>query len=308
VNFNKYENLFSFVKHRNKFFVISILIIVAGIISYLVSGLNYGVDFKAGTTIDIMVNKSIDQAEAKAFIEKSSGLEAEPVVVGGDNSDRISARFDTVLDNTVTNKIKADAVATYGESVSMEVFTVSADIARELGQKTMIAVLVACVFIGLYVTIRFEWRFALAAIIAVLHDAFIVLAFFAIFQMKIDLPFIAAILTIIGYSINDKIVIFDRIRENQRFAKIRSEQDLIRMVDDSIWQTMSRNINTVIMVLIAAVCLFIFGGESIKLFALAKAIGLVSGAYSSVCIGTPLWFLFKKNTIAAKWQAAPAKE
>lgn len=308
MNFNKYENLMSFVKHRNKFFVISILIIVAGLISYLISGFNYGVDFKAGTTVDIMVHKSIDQAEAEAFIKKSSGLEPETVLVGGDNKDRISARFDTVLDNATTNKIKAEAIASYGENVSMEVNVVSPDIARELGQKTILAVFLACLGIGIYVTIRFEWRFALAAILAVLHDALIVLAFFAIFQMKIDLPFIAAILTIIGYSINDKIVIFDRIRENQRFAKIRSEHDLIRMVDDSIWQTMSRNINTVIMVLIAAICLFIFGGESIKLFALAKAIGLVSGAYSSVCIGTPLWFLFKRNTIAAKWQAAPAKE
>jgi SecD/SecF fusion protein len=145
----------------------------------------------------------------------------------------------------------------------------------------------------IYVMFRFEWRFALAANIAILYDAFVVVAVFSIFRLEVDLPFIAAVLTTIGYSINDKIVIFDRIRENLRFGQFKNREQLAEMVNASIWQTMARNIYTVLAVLIVAVCLFIFGSESIKLFALAKIIGLSSGAYSSICIASPLWLLLK---------------
>jgi preprotein translocase subunit SecF len=143
------------------------------------------------------------------------------------------------------------------------------------------------------VMIRFEWRFALAANIAILYDAFVVVALFSIFRLEVDLPFIAAVLTTIGYSINDKIVIFDRIRENLRFTQIKNGDQLANMVNASIWQTMARNIYTVLAVLVVAICLFIFGSESIKLFALAKIIGLTSGAYSSICIASPLWMVLK---------------
>jgi len=307
VNFNKYHDSFSFMKHRNKFFMISIVITVLGLGMLLFKGLHYGVDFKAGTTIDISVGQSVDKAKAEQLF-KDAGIEPESIVIGGTNNDRISTRFDKELDEAARNKINAAAKAAYGDKISMESNTVSPDIARELGQKAIYAVLIASVAIMIYVIIRFEWRFAVAAIIAILHDAFITISFFSIFQLKVDLPFIAAILTIIGYSINDKIVIFDRIRENLRFAKIRTQEDLSRMINDSIWQTMSRNINTVLTVLIAAVCLYIFGSESIKLFALAKIIGLVSGAYSSICIAAPLWYLLKRGTVGSKWKAAPAKE
>ncbi|TCZ75207.1 protein translocase subunit SecF [Paenibacillus albiflavus] len=297
------------MKHRNKFFLISILITVVGIVSILVSGFHYGVDFKAGTSMDISIGKSITQSQAIELIQKSGVTGEEPIItVGGDKSDRISARFDTELDTASTKKIEAVAKEAFGDNVSFEINTVSPDIARELGLKAIYAVLIASVAIGIYVSIRFEWRFALAAIIAILHDALIVVSIFSIFQLKVDLPFIAAILTIIGYSINDKIVIFDRIRENQRFTKIKTDEDLSRMINDSIWQTMARSINTVLTVLVAAVCLYIFGGESIKLFALAKMIGLVSGAFSSICIAAPLWYLFRRNTVNAKMKAAPAKE
>ncbi len=183
--------------------------------------------------------------------------------------------------------------AKYGDQVSAEVNVVSPDMAQELGIKTIWAILIASVAIMIYVMFRFEWRFALAANIAILYDAFVVVALFSIFRLEVDLPFIAAVLTTIGYSINDKIVIFDRIRENLRFGQFKNREQLAEMVNASIWQTMARNIYTVLAVLIVAVCLFIFGSESIKLFALAKIIGLSSGAYSSICIASPLWLLLK---------------
>ncbi len=199
--------------------------------------------------------------------------------------------------------------AALGNQVSYEVNTVSPDIAKEMGLKAMYAVAIASIAICIYVSIRFEWRIAVASIIAILHDALMVICMFAIFRFEVTLPFVAAVLTTIGYSINDKIVIFDRIRENMRFTKIKSSDDLSRMINASIWQTMARNINTVLTVLIAAGCLFIFGSQSIKLFALAKLIGLTSGAYSSLCIASPLWYLLKKNkSVGSKTRAAAVKE
>jgi SecD/SecF fusion protein len=178
--------------------------------------------------------------------------------------------------------------------------------ANEMKNKAMIAVGVASLAVALYVTIRFEWRFALSAIVTILYDAFFVIAIFSIFRLEVDLPFVAAVLTTIGYSINDKIVILDRIRENLRFAKLKTDADLAELVNTSIWQTMGRSINTVITVLIAALCLYLFGSESIKLFALAKMIGLVSGVYSSICLATPMWYLLKRTSLKSV-KAAPAK-
>jgi SecD/SecF fusion protein len=170
-------------------------------------------------------------------------------------------------------------------------------IARELLTKAIYAVALASIGIIIYVSIRFEWRFALAGIIALLHDAFIVVSVFSIFRLEVNLPFIIAVLTIIGYSINDTIVIFDRIRENLRFAKLKNLDDLAELVNQSIWQTMTRSINTVVTVLIAAVCLFIFGSESIRLFSLAMIVGLISGMYSSIFIASQVWLVLKNKSL-----------
>lgn len=298
-----FKKEFDFMKNRRKFFSFSVIITVLGLLTLLIFGLNLGVDFKAGTSLDISLGQSIDKAKADEKF-KSVNLIPAVMTIGGDNSDRVSVRYDEVLSEDDVNKVQDAFKADYGDQVSLEVNTVSPDIANELALKAIYGIIIASVAISIYVSIRFEWRFAVAAIIAILHDAFIVISMFSIFRLEVDLPFIAAILTTIGYSINDKIVIFDRIRENQRFSKIRSSEELALMINNSIWQTMARNINTVVTVLIAALCLFIFGSESIKLFALAKIIGLTSGAYSSICIASPLWFLLKQKSIGSKKKAA----
>ncbi len=178
------------------------------------------------------------------------------------------------------------------------------ELAKELALKAIYAVLIASLGIMLYVSIRFEWRFAVGAIAALLHDAFMVIAIFSIFQLEVNLPFVAAVLTVIGYSINDTIVIFDRIRENMRFAKVKTFDDLSQIVNRSIWQTMTRSINTVLTVLIAAVLLFVMGSESIRLFSLAMIIGLISGMYSSIIIASPIWLVLKSKTLGANKKAA----
>ncbi|SFE25102.1 SecD/SecF fusion protein [Paenibacillus catalpae] len=294
---------FDFIKHRNKFFLFSVILTLVGILSVSIFHMNFGVDFKAGTNMDILVGKKLTQTEAKDVLEQQGYSDITPTV-GGTNGDRVSARFDDVLDQSKVKAIEDAFKAKYGDKVSSEVNVVSPDIAQELGIKAIYAVIIASVAIMLYVMIRFEWRMALAANIAILYDAFVVVTIFSIFRLQVDLPFIAAVLTTIGYSINDKIVIFDRIRENLRFAKTKNADQIGDLVNQSLWQTMARNVYTVLAVLIIATCLFIFGSESIKLFALAKMIGLASGAYSSICIAAPLWMVMKSKQKPSTKQVA----
>ncbi|TMV52884.1 protein translocase subunit SecF [Paenibacillus mesophilus] len=296
---------YDFVKNRNIFFIASSAITIIGIIMVLLFNMHYGVDFKSGTSLDLSLGKTTDKAQAEQIF---ADAKLSPVIltIGGANSDRVSARYDEVLTEEQVKMLTAAFTSVFGNQVSSEVNTVSPDMANEMKNKAMLAVGVASIAISLYVTIRFEWRFALSAIITILYDAFFVIAIFSIFRLEVDLPFVAAVLTTIGYSINDKIVILDRIRENLRFAKLKTDADLSELVNTSIWQTMGRSINTVVTVLIAAFCLYLFGSESIKLFALAKMIGLVSGVYSSICLATPMWYLLKRSSLRSV-KAAPAK-
>jgi preprotein translocase subunit SecF len=304
-----YKNKYDFVKNRRIYYAISALILVIGLAVTLIAGMNFGVDFKAGTNIDLVVGKTLDKAKVDqilADLTASGDLKSkhtEPTI-GGNNKDRVSIRFEDVLNDAATQKLQDAFKSAYGTEVSKEINTVDPQLAKELLVKAVYAVAIASVLICIYVSIRFEWRFAIAAIIAILHDAFMVIAVFAIFRLEVNLPFLADILTTIGYSINDKIVIFDRIRENLRFTKLKTDNDLIQMVNDSIWQTMARNINTVLVVLVAAGCLYVFGSESIKLFALAKLIGLTSGAYSSIFIACSLWYVLKRKSLGAKKKVA----
>jgi preprotein translocase subunit SecF len=301
-NENTTKIRYDFVKNRKLFYTISLAITIIGLVMLLVSGMNYGVDFSSGTSMDISVGKTLTKEQAEKTL-MDAGIEKAVVTVGGENSDRVSVRISDTLSEDAVKKVKDTFSTAFGPQVSQEVNAVTPDMAIEQRNKAILAIGIASIAICIYVSIRFEWRFAIASIIAILHDAFVVIAFFAIFRFEVNLPFMAAVLTTIGYSINDKIVIFDRVRENLRFAKLKSSEDLAKLLNDSIWQTMARNINTVITVLIAAVCLLIFGSESIKLFALAKLVGLTSGAYSSICIAGPLWYYFKNKSLSSSKKA-----
>lgn len=294
-----------FVKNRKIYFSISLIITLIGVITLLVFHLNYGVDFKSGTTLDITTETTVTKQQALDLFQKV-GLD-HPSITEGGNKDRVTARFDRVLNQEEVTSVIKEFKAQFGEGVSYEENTVDAGMARELGLKAMKAVLYASLGIIIYVAIRFEWRFAIAGILALLHDAFIVVSLFSIFRLEVNLPFIAAILTIIGYSINDTIVIFDRIRENLAFTKLKTFEDLSNLVNKSIWQTMTRSINTSVTVLFAALCLFIFGSESIRLFSLAMIFGLVSGVYSSVFIASPIWVVLKKKNLNSAKKVSAAK-
>jgi preprotein translocase SecF subunit len=293
VNFN-FSN-FDFIGQRKKFFAFSIIITLLGVLTLSIFGLNLGVDFKSGTTLDITLKQATTSSASNALF-KEAGVTPSQLTIGGADDDRVSARFKETLSEKKMNEIVTVFEEKYGK-ISHEENTVDASIAREFALKTILYIGIAALGIIIYVTIRFEWRFAVAAIIALLHDAFIVISLFSIFRLEVNLPFIAAILTIIGYSINDTIVIFDRVRENLRFAKLKSFQDIIDVVNMSVRQTFVRSINTVMTVFICSLALLIFGSPAVRVFSMAMLFGLVSGAYSSIFIASPLWIVLKNRSL-----------
>ncbi|CAH1055893.1 protein translocase subunit SecF [Paenibacillus pseudetheri] len=278
--------------HLSKFFYIfSIALTVAGLIFLASFGLNYSVDFKAGSNVDISLSKNLTLEEVNSAVEKT-GISSEPSITLG--SERVNVRYDQVLDEQQDEALKAE-ILKLDDKASFEINTVDTEMSKELARNAIYAVLISCLGIIIYVSIRFEWRFALAAIVSLIHDAFMVVAIFSIFRLEVDLTFIIAVLTIIGYSINDTIVIFDRIRENLRFGKQKTYEDLKELVNKSVAQTLMRSLYTAFTVFIAAFFLLILGGESIKMFSLAMVIGLLFGAYSSIFIASPIWLLLKKR-------------
>lgn len=285
---------FDIVRKRNWFFALSLAITVVGLVVFLVMGFNLGTDFKAGSRVQLQLNEPVNVASVRAMFSKMGlTVNQDAVTIAGIRGDTAVVRFPMQLTPAQVKQVSDTEKATFPNSLAPQVTTVSPLVAKQTSHKAVWAVLLASLFIVIYVAIRFEYRFAFAAIVALLHDAFIVMSVFAILHLEIDLTFVAAILTIVGYSINDTIVIFDRIRENQKLVKPRTYEELQRMVDKSLWQTMSRSVNTVITVLIAALMLYFFGGQSIHNFTFALIVGLVSGAYSSIFIASPIWVVWR---------------
>ncbi|CAM3735214.1 protein translocase subunit SecF [Alicyclobacillus pomorum] len=289
---------FDIVKRKWWFFGLSLAITVAGLVIFALFGFNLGTDFKAGSRVQLQLNEPVNVGKVRSMLNDIGLSVGEgSITVAGTRGDIAVIRFPTTLSQAQIAKIGAEEKKDFPKSTGDTVDTVDPIVARQTSQKAVWAVLLASLFIVVYMAIRFEYRFAVSGIIALLHDAFIVMAVFAILRLEVDLTFVAAILTIVGYSINDTIVIFDRIRENMNVAKPRSRGELERLVDKSLWQTMSRSINTVVTVLIAAVMLYFFGGQSIHNFTFALIVGLVSGAYSSIFIASPIWVTWRSRKL-----------
>jgi SecD/SecF fusion protein len=290
VKFVRFNWNFDYVKGSKIAYAFSIILTIAGIISILALGLNYAVDFRSGSNVDITVSKAITTEQIKPIVS-DLGIDTTDVHITT-GADRVNVRFSNVLDENQESKFKQEFTK-LDSTASYEVNTVDPEMAKELERNAIYAVLIASIGIMIYVAIRFEWRFGLAAVIALFHDAFVVISVFSIFRLEVNLTFITAVLTIVGFSINDTIVIFDRIRENMRFAKKTTKADLREVVNRSLAQTMTRSLNTTFTVFVASLCLFIFGGESIRMFSLAMVIGTLFGAYSSIYIAAPLWLVLK---------------
>jgi len=269
---------FNIVKKRYWWFGLSLLIIIPGVISLFMQGLNLGIDFKGGTMLDVTFNKAVTQT-AITDTMKSVGLEGPVQLSNGNTSALIRT---AALEETKRNELLTALETKVGpyDKKALKEDKVGPAMGQELTRNAFYALIIAMGLMIAYITIRFEFVFAISAIIALLHDVLVVVGIFSLFRWEVDSTFVAAILTIFGYSINDTVVIFDRIRENA--TKMKRSDSYEDMVDKSVWQTMRRSINTVITVLIALLSVFIFGGESTRIFSLAMLIGVFSGAYSSI--------------------------
>lgn len=284
---------FDFVKHRKYYFIFSGTLIIAGIISLLMMGMNLGVDFKSGTRVQIQIGKTFSEAEVQTSLE-NIGLKPGNLTTSGNNKDTAVVLFPSTINKDQYALLTKTMQDKYGKQVALQESTVNPMVSQELARSALYSVLIASIGIVIYVTIRFEYRFAITAIIALLHDVFLVITMFSLFKIEVDLPFIAAILTIVGFSIHDNIIIFDRIRDNLKHTKLKTVQDVEDVVNTSIRSTLVRSINTVITVLVTALALYIFGGETIRNFTLALLIGLTFGAYSSIFIASQLWVQWRE--------------
>jgi preprotein translocase subunit SecF len=288
---------YNFVKNRNLYFTISTLLTIAGIICLLTIGLTLGVDFDSGSRVNVSSGHPLTNEKVEAEF-KSLGFDPESVVLAGKNNTQANVAFKGVLSKNEIAKMNTHFEKKYGEAPSVS--TVTPTVGRELARNAIIAVLIASVGIIIYVAFRFEWSMSFAAIVALFHDAFLIIAIFSIFRIEVDLPFIAAVLTIVGYSINDTIVTFDRIRENMKLEKVKNKDTLGEIINRSIRETLTRSINTVLTVVIAAIALLIFGADSIHNFSIALLIGLIFGAYSSIFIASQIWYVIKSRQFKSK--------
>lgn len=293
-----FGKFFDIVKHRKKFLMASTVLIVVGVIFLSAFRLNLGIDFTNGSRVQVLADDTIKVEEVENGFEEL-GLEPEEYTRAGDQNEIVMVRFDRVLSEDEIADVKAYFTDTYGNEPN--VGTVSPEVSQELAKNAVLAVLIASIGIIIYVTIRFEFYFALTAIIALLHDAFFVLALFSIFQLEFDITIIAAILTIVGYSINDTIVTFDRIRENLRMRRrVKSFKELAGIVNKSLMQTITRSVNTTITTIAAALMLLIFGATAITNFSFALVVGLIVGMYSSLFLAAQIWLVWRGKMLDKK--------
>lgn len=287
------------VNHRKKYFIASSIMVILGAVSLLMFQLNPGIDFTSGSRIEVLAEKSLTTEQVKNDLAELN-LEAESVVLSGNNDEIAVMRFDTVLnEDTQIPQIKDYFTEKYGNAPNVSV--VSPIVGEELVKNALYAVGIAIIGMIIYVAFRFEFFFAITAIIALIHDAFFVIAIFSLFKIEFDINIVAAILTIVGYSINDTIVTFDRIRENLiKKKRVKSAKELAVIVNRSLVQTFSRSINTTLTTMIAVLAFLILGAESITGFAIALAVGLIAGTYSSLFLASQLWLVWRSKMIKKK--------
>lgn len=297
---------FDFVHSRNKFFVLSTVLILAGMIVLGIFKLNLGIDFTSGSRVEVTSNHALTKENVESYIDKI-GFSSDDIVISGDKNDRAVIRYKQNFSKEKVKEIKTEFKKEFGDTPAIS--TVSPTIGKELAKDAIKALLWSSLGIIIYVAFRFEWRMGVSTIIATLHDVFFMVAIFSLFRIEVDITFIAAVLTIIGYSINDTIVTFDRIRENlHRIKKIKDADDLAHIVNKSLRQTLGRSVNTVMTVLVVVVALLIFGASSITTFSIALLIGLVTGMYSSIYIAAQIWYVLKVREMKKKGHVDVSKK
>ena len=274
---------FDFIGKRKFAYALSCIIIIAGIVSLFVQGLNFGIDFTGGTVFQVQYedNKEISDLRDELGTMGYDGAQIQQMDNG---AFQIKTEF---MDQTAQDEFEQQLKDASGSFEVLSTNAVGPSIGQEILLSGILALIVAVVLMVVYITIRFQWRFALAGNIALFHDILVTVSIFSIFQLEVNSNFVAAILTIFGYSINETIVVFDRIRE--RLGSVKRD-NLAMTVNNAIQSTLRRSLFTSLTTLIPILCVFFFGGETTKVFVLALIIGIVSGTYSSIFVASPLWY------------------
>ncbi len=277
INFNKFYKVFN---------TSSTLLIVISLLLLIFKGLNYGIDFKGGTLIELRIdNKNLKISDIRSSIN-SLNLGDVSVKQFGTETDYL-IKFEKKLDKNYTlEEIKKDIKKIISDEVDFRrIENVGPKISSELLKSSLIAISLSLAAMLIYVWIRFEWQFSLGAILALFHDVILTLGVFSLFSIEVNLSIVAAVLTIVGYSMNDTVVIYDRVREN---LKKLPDVKIFDLTNISINETLSRTIITSATTLLALFSIFIFGGEILKGFSLAMILGVIFGTYSSIYIANPI--------------------
>ena len=277
INFNKFYKLFNFI---------SLGLVVASILLLFFKGLNFGVDFKGGTLIELRSNdKNINVTSLRQSFNKMNLGDFNVKKFGNENDFLIKIEKKDTSANAI-EVIKKDLTSSLGGSFNFRrVENVGPKVSSELLKSGIIEIALSLAAMLFYIWIRFEWQFSLGAILALFHDVIITLGLFSLFSLEINLSIVAAVLTIVGYSMNDTVVIYDRVRENLRkFSDIK----IYELTNISINETLSRTIITSATTLLALVSIYLFGGEILKGFSLAMIMGVIFGTYSSIYIANPI--------------------
>ena len=287
---------FDIIGKRKIWYAISSLLIIASLFFMVTRGFNMGIDFTGGTIMDLRFEKAVNINDVRAVLNEYD-LSNSTIQLSGETSS--STESENVMIRTVDleeqerKEVMAALTDKLGAYQVLREEKVGATMGTELIMNAIYATIISWLLIIAYVSYRFEFKFGISAVLGLAHNVIIVLGAFALTQRQIDSSFVAALLTIIGYSINDTIVIFDRIRENLKLH-FRKNGDIVELVNTSIYQTMTRSIYTVSTVLFATFALYFFGGDTTKDFAFALLIGFFCGAYTSIFIASPLWVTFRR--------------
>ena len=300
---------FDIAGRRKIWFFISMLLIVPSLICIGVRGFNFGIDFTGGTIVELKFERPVTLTEVRGTLAKYS-LDGSTIQLAGENSGIESS--DDVMIRTVDleenerKAVMASLKEDIGSYTVMREEKVGSTIGSELIMNAIMALVISWVLIILYIAYRFEMNFGIAAVLSLAHDIIVVLGIFSFTGRQVDASFIAALLTIVGYSINDTIVIFDRIRENLKLHFAR-HGNINQLVNTSIYQTLTRSLYTVLTVIFTTLALYFFGGETTKDFSFALTVGIAAGSYSSIFIASPLWIVLR-NRSEEKRLAAMAKK
>ena len=313
----KQVRVLDFMGKKAVFFVLSAAVILTGVGSMLIHGvsgnaLNYSLEFLGGTSTTVTFDKEysieeIDSEIVPLIAEVTGDNDIQTQKVDDGNGVIFKTRTLQLEEREALNTMFEENFGVTEDAISSE--NISSTIGGEMRRQSLIAVAVAALLILLYIWVRFkDLRFGGSAVIALIHDVLVVLALYAVARISVGSPFIACILTVIGYSVNDTIVIFDRIRENLATTAKRDKESLAKVANESISQTLTRSITTSVTTAVTVLMLLILGTSSIREFALPLLVGVVTGTYSSICLATELWFLMRANSKASKDETTKKKK